>query len=339
MNENSVSIIIPVYNAGKYLKRCLESLIERTDDDEVILVNDGSSDNSQSICEQFQKNEKNIKLINQINAGVSVARNTGIDAATRNWIMFVDADDYLISGWRMVVQKALESSNEINIIVFEQNIKSGLIEMQEGVSAAVGYNRSLGSSLGFPFSKLYRTEMLQKENIRFSTKLINGEDMIFNAKAFAVCGGGMAVSQSVYAYYKNMSSATNRFDPDIIETEHEFHRELQELFCEYNLNDKKWEDISKLSLLNGLYAVAYRIALGAEKENFKLLEKLICENEYNSVLLSLSYYKKNISRKKYPALAMLARSNTRLAIKYIQVICLLKRMYYKKKKNGVVSII
>lgn len=339
MNKNGISIIIPVYNAEKYLRRCLNSLSEKSTADEIILINDGSIDNSRIICEQFQGKVGNVKLINQQNAGVSAARNRGIDIATQNWIMFVDADDYLISGWRMIVQNALEKSDGINVIVFEKDIKNGLIEMQEGVSAALGYNQKLGSSLGFPFSKLFRTEMLLYSNIRFSTELINGEDMIFNAKVFATCGKGLAVPYSIYAYYKNMSSATNRFDPKIIETEHVFHHEVRELFCQNKLKDEEWKDIEILSLLHGIYAVAYRIALSMDEANFKLLEDLIHEKEYNNALQNLSYYKKRISRKKYPALALLAHKNIHMAIKYIQMIYSLKKVYYKKKKYGVVSII
>lgn len=337
MNDNSVSIIIPIYNAEQYLKRCLNSLIEKSDDDEVILVNDGSIDNSRLLCEQFQIEESNIKIINQHNAGVSSARNIGIETATRSWIMFVDADDYLIPGWRLIVQKALESSNGIHVIVFEKNIKSGLIEMQEGVSAAIGHNQYLGTSLGFPFSKLFRREMLQKYDIRFSTKMINGEDMIFNANVFAACGVGTAVPRSIYAYYKNMSSATNSFNIKIIETEYEFHKELQELFHKYSLNDKKWENIYRLSLLNGLYTVAYRIALSKKEENIDLLKRLAFEDEYYGALLDLSQYKNSISKKRYIALLMMAYGRFCLVINYIRLICTVKKIYYRK--NGVVNII
>ena len=91
-----VSIIIPVYNCEKYITICLDSLINQTYSNiEIILVNDGSNDRSEDVIREFAKNDNRIKLYNQINQGVSVARNTGLDKATGEYIMFVDADDYI----------------------------------------------------------------------------------------------------------------------------------------------------------------------------------------------------------------------------------------------------
>ena len=90
-----VSIIVPVYNAEKTLVRCLESIVGQTYlDREIILVNDGSTDNSQAICEEFGRKWQEICLITQKNAGPASARNTGIDNATGKYIAFIDADDY-----------------------------------------------------------------------------------------------------------------------------------------------------------------------------------------------------------------------------------------------------
>lgn len=94
--KDKISIIIPVYNVEQYIKRCLDSIINQTHKNlEVILVNDGSVDNSKSICEAYAKKDSRILLINQKNGGSSIARNTGLDNATGDIIAFIDSDDHV----------------------------------------------------------------------------------------------------------------------------------------------------------------------------------------------------------------------------------------------------
>ena len=94
--EQKISIIVPIYNDEKYLKRCIESILKQTYTNiELILINDGSEDKSLEICEEYKKNDNRIIIVNKENEGVSVARNIGIEKATGELISFVDADDYL----------------------------------------------------------------------------------------------------------------------------------------------------------------------------------------------------------------------------------------------------
>jgi glycosyltransferase involved in cell wall biosynthesis len=92
-----ISVIVPVYNAEKYLNECIDSLIGQTFfySMEVILIDDGSTDNSPSLCDSYSQKHENIKVIHQENSGVSVARNRGIEKAQGKYIGFVDADDYV----------------------------------------------------------------------------------------------------------------------------------------------------------------------------------------------------------------------------------------------------
>ena len=91
-----VSIIVPIYNAEKYMEKCIDSILNQTlNDIEVILVNDGSSDNSATIADNYAKNDLRVRVIHQRNSGPSVARNNGIKLATGKYIGFVDSDDYI----------------------------------------------------------------------------------------------------------------------------------------------------------------------------------------------------------------------------------------------------
>ena len=91
-----ISVIVPVYNAEKYLNRCVNSILQQTFSDfEIILVDDGSEDQSRNICDEYAKKDKRIKVIHQQNRGQAAARNRGVSCATGEWVVFVDADDMI----------------------------------------------------------------------------------------------------------------------------------------------------------------------------------------------------------------------------------------------------
>jgi len=113
-----ISVIVPVYNVEEFLEQCLESIVTQTYIDlEIILVNDGSTDQSSKICDDFVKRDPRVKLIHQINGGVSSARNTGIKAATGDYITFVDSDDWLEKEMYQKMMYAVKIQNESEVIM------------------------------------------------------------------------------------------------------------------------------------------------------------------------------------------------------------------------------
>ncbi|MBR5992250.1 MAG: glycosyltransferase family 2 protein [Lachnospiraceae bacterium] len=107
-----ISIIIPIYNREKYLDRCISSALNQKDIlSEIILVDDGSTDNSLSICELYAQKYSNIKVIHQENSGISSARNAGLNAVTGDYIFFLDSDDFIVNNSLCIMQKELESNN------------------------------------------------------------------------------------------------------------------------------------------------------------------------------------------------------------------------------------
>ena len=107
-----VSVIVPVYNAEKYLNRCIESIITQSYNNlEIILVNDGSTDNSLLVCEEYLKKDDRIKLITQENRGAGLARNKGLQNATGKYAVFVDSDDYLHN---TAIEKCVNAQNKTN---------------------------------------------------------------------------------------------------------------------------------------------------------------------------------------------------------------------------------
>ena len=147
-----ISIIIPMYNSEKTLNRCIESVLKQTYSNiEVVLINDGSTDNSRNICEEFAKKDNRIVLVNKENEGVGKARNTGLEVSNGKYISFVDSDDYIESNmienlynilishnvdcvkanYDIVTKNGIEKNNEIIIdsIYEQENIESFVYEL------------------------------------------------------------------------------------------------------------------------------------------------------------------------------------------------------------------
>lgn len=117
MSKNIVSIIVPVYNVEKYIERCLDSLINQTYSNiEIILVNDGSTDDSEIICNEYEKKDKRIKVLNKKNGGLSSARNAGLKIINGNYVMFVDSDDFVdLSIVETLLNNITETKSDISI--------------------------------------------------------------------------------------------------------------------------------------------------------------------------------------------------------------------------------
>ncbi len=220
-----LSIIIPVYNGEKVIERCLNSILNKnkSKEFEVLVINDGSKDNTYGIIEKLAKEDERLKIYNNENHGVSYTRNYGIEKATGKYIMFVDADDYLEDSWFEMVSEDLYSENEIVYYQnknFETGDKNTVIEKIMGMS---------GDSNGFaaPFSKLFLREKIY--NIRFVENLINGEDMLFNLEMILNCDKFKIVSKSFYNYIIYQGSTMQSFKPKIFESDRMFHKRLEEV--------------------------------------------------------------------------------------------------------------
>ena len=173
-----VSIIIPVYNAEHTLCKCLDSILEQDFNNyEIILVNDGSKDSSLDICNEYGSKHHNISVINQNNAGVSSARNAGLDVAKGDWITFIDSDDYIENGFF----NCLDTYNEDLIILNSKNLSptgnisdslfskaSKQLHKKNGITHFISNNIDNMLFRG-PCAKFYKTGLIK--DIRFDTKM------------------------------------------------------------------------------------------------------------------------------------------------------------------------
>lgn len=223
-----VSIIVPVYNVEKYLAKCIDSIIAQEYDDwELILVNDGSSDSSKAICEEYCIKDNRISLYNQGNAGPSAARNLGIKKAKGEYITFIDSDDYVTPTYLMDLVKYDSDIIASGFDLWYFNGKPterktydklgtySLTDNNIGEAIAIGEYKYLWHS---PCCKLYYRELLISNNLLFNEKLNYGEDHLFNLTVLLHCTRItlVPVSNYIYTHYGNLSLTNRRVPYEIM---------------------------------------------------------------------------------------------------------------------------
>lgn len=206
--NTSVSVIIPVYNPGDALRKCLESLISQSYHDiEIIIVNDGSTDSSDSICAEFASKDNRIIYIRQKNAGVSAARNKGIDTATGEFLCFVDSDDYVESHYVQSMVDAVRKSHADIVIQGLKQIKENRV-IKSDIFASGVFPVSILTDKQFddifyycgPYCKLFRTAIVKSSGIYFPTDMAYGEDAVFYHSYLANCKLIELLSTPYYNY-------------------------------------------------------------------------------------------------------------------------------------------
>ncbi len=216
-----VTIVVPLYNAEKYLDECLKCLITQTYSDiEIILVNDGSTDRTLDICEAYRKEDTRIRIINQNNSGVSSARNRGVAEASGEYITFVDGDDTVSLE---LVEKLLAASklfsadfvfSGINLIDLHGNIEKGQCatgerKVEKNLLLSKFFTDSDTKLMLYgPYNKLFSRELAA--SICFDTDLKIGEDLLYVYRAITLAEGIAECSDCLYNYVKRENSATTQ---------------------------------------------------------------------------------------------------------------------------------
>lgn len=217
MQEKIVSVIVPVFRAEKYLSRCLNSICAQTYCNlEIILIDDGSPDNSGIICDDYAAKDNRIRVIHKQNAGVSAARNDGLDVATGEFITFVDSDDYIAPEMYGTLVRMIESENaDIAICGFAKERTPGKFESywKEGISLTLSLQEQLECLLTNKYYCCSCGEMLFRSNviseIRFDTTKKHNEDLLFIYEVMKSTRKAVYTSEPFYYYCNNQESATN----------------------------------------------------------------------------------------------------------------------------------
>ena len=305
-----VSIIVPVYNAENVLGYCLNSIISQTYVNlEVLVINDGSTDNSLEICENYAKIDSRIKVINVKNGGVSKARNIGIENATGDYIQFVDSDDVIAQDMTENLVKSLETYTA-DIVFCGMKVIETDEEYTYGKVIDVFSSEKMGSEcvivadnffkefpgilfdtviLEGPCNRLYVANIIKNNGIFFPEDVSLGEDFLFNLQYYSLCEQFVFLSQSYYFYMQKAGdSLTKRYRADLLENK----LNLLKAYKSFMDQKKSWTENGKVQFAN--YCVGYFISalknLFHEECNMKESEK----KKQISSIINHSMFRENI---------------------------------------------
>lgn len=229
-----ISVIVPVYNAESYLDACLETLINQTDPDwEAILVDDGSTDISPRICDSWAEKDARIRVLHQKNAGVSAARNAGIEAAKGTYLAFLDSDDRLEPKFLEVLRKTLADADLAVCRVFHDQpaakpVREEILEVEKLRRTPSRYADL--TYINYVYNKLYRASVVQKYRVRFPVGVCRSEDVNFVQDYLMHCKTIAVTPAQLYHYDQHDGSAIHRFYTGVCDDEIPLMQRQYELF-------------------------------------------------------------------------------------------------------------
>lgn len=263
--KDLISIIVPIYNVEKYLNKCIESIVNQTYENiEIILIDDGSNDNSGIICDEYAKKDNRIIVVHKENGGVSSARNKGLKIAKGEWISFVDADDWIEQIFcQTLLNKVTQEQADIALCGYNR-ITDSRIEKINANNQEVFLNsneylvKSLNPQTGFGFChmKLIKKEVLK--SISFNERIEVGEDALFNIQLSTYIKKAVFLKQPLYNYRINNQSVVKRYDENYANKYLKSMKIIEEyIWQEYNEENEENIEIKQ----NYYNFVAYHIML------------------------------------------------------------------------------
>ena len=230
-----VSFIVPVYNVGSYIEQCINSILNQSSDNyEIILIDDGSKDNSGELCSRYAEEHNSIIFYQQKNQGVSVARNQGLSLAQGKWICFVDGDDWVEPELVSTIERI--NSNKYDIVFFAYNSvknekienrintvlndtvldKKDFLKLQMGIlNQGDARLKKYHNIEGTPWAKAYRRDFLQNNGLQFTPNVHKGQDGLFNMQTYGMAKCGYYCREAAYNYRINEESVCRRYNANI----------------------------------------------------------------------------------------------------------------------------
>ena len=244
-----ISLIVPVYNVERYLRECLDSLLLQTYKDiEVIMVDDGSTDSSGKICDEYSEKYQNFFVYHKENAGLGMARNTGLEHMNGQYVTFIDSDDYLDPECIEFLYKAIDEKKvdmckggfrritdhkQIDAIrMYKNEVFEGEIAKKELLPRMIGSSPYEHDSIEMCVcGALYNAELIKMYNLRFpSERDFISEDLVFNIDFFQHTDGACTIDSIGYNYRINMKSLTKSYRIDRFEASRFFYLEMRKKF-------------------------------------------------------------------------------------------------------------
>ena len=209
-----ISIIIPVYNAEKYLNQCIQSILKQSFTDfELLLINDGSKDKSGEICDRYSANDIRVRVFHKNNCGVSASRNLGLRKANGEWVTFIDSDDFISENY---FQPIFEFEKQDYIIMNSYSILDDLKSIFRSYeSKRLGLDEFLNQynlfrDFGTPWGKFFRNAIIFENKIVFDEKLNKGEDVLFNLTYILICKTVGISNSTAYNYRRDLGGLSSK---------------------------------------------------------------------------------------------------------------------------------
>lgn len=274
-----VSVIIPVYNAERYCSDTISSVLNQTYKNfEIIIVDDGSTDNSLKIIEDFANHESRIKVIHTENYGVSHARNVGLSYASGEWIHFIDSDDYIEPNMMQEMYNIISKHNDVDVVIsgvnkiFESESKR---EIQKFNNMSLNNRKEIGDYLlsinfmhrdmllNYLWNRWIKRSIISSNNIFFDESLSLGEDFVFNCEVIKRSLCIMLLEDAYYHYYiRGSQSLIHKFRSDELDRRIKMYHTTISLYkyfgifedaqniIEINEGRYSWSSISKINSID-----------------------------------------------------------------------------------------
>lgn len=275
------SVIIPVYNAEKYIKRSISSVVNQTYKNiEIILIDDGSQDKSRDICEEYSKNDNRIKVIYQKNSGVSVSRNVGIKNSIAPYIIFVDSDDWIENNMLEKLNKITEEM-DVDCITYNINniVKTGCISVKKMIKDFIKLIKT--ETINSSCNKVYKREIIEKYDVKFDKKIQIGEDLLFNLLYLSKIEDIYFLNENLYNYNReNVNSVTAKY----IENKYEQLMYVDSEIKKYlqSFDNKKLLECEKFVRFKNIFScfmdLSHKECKYTRKEKINYIKKIRKEN-------------------------------------------------------------
>ena len=321
-----ISVLIPVYNTEKYLKKCLDSVINQTlEDIEIIIVNDGSKDNSQKIIDEYARKDNRIKYYIQENSGLGATRNKGIELATGEYIAFLDSDDWVENEYyELMYNNAIQSNSDIVIsdyIVDTYNV-STIYKNEYNEHSKEDYLKEVAmrNTSAFSWNKLYKRKLIIENNLSFPIRdnFENIEDQYFTIKTIYLAKNISFLNIPLIHYIVRDNSIVNAYQKNLVLDGLNFYNQMNEFFKKHNASNDLYEALE----IGMLKHICQSLSNECKSSNKKTLNHRL--NEFRKI--------RNINEYKYLLDKFIANKFTEIKIeKYISKE---QNLYFRLLRNN-----
>lgn len=316
-----ISVIIPVYNGEKHIGKCIENIQQQSYENiEIIIINDGSKDNTKEIIEKYKRKDSRIVAVHKKNEGVSVARNTGIETATGDFIIFVDSDDFLEVGAIQCIVDSIKHADDIDMVFYGYQCigKANDRETDIAVLKKLSDSKNLKSDIirsiistknniyGYIWRAAYKTDMLISKKIKFPRGIKISEDYMFLLNAVVCATNVTLIDKELYLYNLGEASMSNKYIPSLLKDMNYVNNWMYE-----NIVKDRKELLTgyKCSIANTYLRYVQN---SMRDPNLKLISKhkeimkIKKKDGYDIIIKQIIKYRENFSRKSYISFIMFA---------------------------------